>query len=153
MGIADLGLKPHAVFKFLIGHVGQVSRIQLCLEQFLIIAEAHLVFLRVHPINEHGLAQGKAQALSLANGIMDKPFMLPNDPACHIHKIAGGPPVAAFPFDEGGVIAVGDEADILAVAFFGNKSVYLFRNFAHFLLGKFPNGKKHSLQLLLRQSV
>ena len=135
MGIADFPLKTHAVFKFLIGHVGKVSRIEFCLEQLLIITQAHLILFRIYPINEYRLTQGQAKALSLPNGIMDKPFMLAYHFTAHIHEIAGLAFITALSFDKCGIISVGNKTDILTVSFFRYKTVDFFRDRAHFILG------------------
>ena len=48
MGITDLRLKTHAVFKCFIGHVRQIARIQLRLEQVLVVTQTYLILFYIH---------------------------------------------------------------------------------------------------------
>ena len=98
----------------------------------------HGVVLRAQLEDVERFPVGNAQSPPLADRVTVHPLMLPQDVAGGVHDRAGaGRPRAvggAAPLHERRVIAVGNEADLLALRLFGDRKVVGAGDPAHFLL-------------------
>src|SRR5690242_7838584 len=60
--------------------------------------------------------------------------------------------LAEIGVDEARIVAIGDEADLLAIRLLGHRKTQLARQLAHLRLGHFAQRKLRSRQLLLLQA-
>ena len=79
--------------------------------------------------------------------------MLAEHAAVEVDDLAGRRRLRAQPLDQPGIIAVGDEADVLAVGLGRDRQAGLGRDPAHLVLGQVAERKAQEIELLARRPV
>ena len=123
-------------------------------EQLGVAAQGHLIF--AHILRQHidPAVEALAQAPALPDGVADGPLMMTDDLAGGVDEFAGGVGPARVFLQEGRVIPIRDEADVLGVLLFRVQEAVLGGNGTDlFLAFKRAKGEAGVSQLLLGQEV
>ena len=116
--------------------------------------EDDFVFLHVLPADVHRRRKGKAEALSLADGVADDTLMLAENMALGVDELSGCEAFSGIMLDEVAVVTVHDEADVLGVVLTGVDEAVLLGYLSNlFLRGEVPERKHGVRELLLGQEV
>ena len=99
--------------------------------------------------DEHGPAQGDAQALPLADGVTANALVFPQGVPLLVYELPPGLGPSGVTLQEGGAVPVGDETDVLAVPLAGYRQAALGGEVPNFFLGVVPAGEEKKGQLLL----
>ncbi len=97
----------------------------------------------LQPHHEPRLAQGDAQPLALADGETLQPVVLAHHATVGRHDLAGRFRRTLAAADERRVIAVGNEADLLAVFLVGHAQADLARHGPDLVLAILADGQQH----------
>ena len=114
-----------------------------------------------HPVGLHILGQdidpaveALPQTPALSDGIADGAVMSADDLAGSVDKLAGGVGFSGVFLQEFGIVAVGDEADILGILLLrGDEAAFPGDGTDLVLAGKLPQGEAGMGQLLLGQEI
>ena len=121
-------------------------------EEFFLIAEDDGILLGVDPHDIDRRADADAEVLALADRVVHDALVPPQHAAVRRKEVARLHR-AAVPLDEGRIVAVGDEADILAVGLRRVDKAVLLCDAAHLVLAQPAEGKARMRELFLRQRV
>ena len=122
--------------------------------QILALAQRDGVCRRIRCGYVHRVQACHAQALSLADGVSDRPRMASQHVAVRIQHVAGCQWLAVEALDIPGKIVVGHKADALAVSLFRIAEALFARDAAHILFLDEPAERQHRVgQALLREGV
>ena len=105
--------------------------------------------LGLEPDDIERIAAADAQTPALADGVAANTVMAPEHGAAEIDDIAGKRGVRPKLVDDGGIIAVGDEADVLAVGLLGDGEAEAFGEFPGRRLAR-HGAKREAQQIELR---
>ena len=97
-------------------------------------------------------AQGDAQTLALAQGVADSALVGAHSVSGQVQITARGIVLPGVALQEGGVISVGDEADVLTVPLPGVAETHFLGDGPDLLLGQFPQGKADVGELMLAEA-
>ena len=90
---------------------------------------------------------------ALADGEMDDAAMLPEHAAVEVDDVAGGRGLGPQLLDQAGIVAVGDEADVLAVGLGGDAEARVLGEPPDLALGQVAEREAQIIELLARGAV
>ena len=153
MPVAGLGAAPELPGRHVPRDPVERSGGQLPGKQRLVPAEDHLIPFRVDGLYIQRFVGGNPQSLPLADGIVGDAFVTAQHPAGFIHKVAGDVLLPRVPPDEGRIVPVGDEADVLTVRLPGVEKALPVCQRPHFRLMQNAQRELGVGQLLLGQHI